>query len=49
MLQMKFSKTTPTENPVHLAFRFPDGKKLEYVFDEKDPTMVSNNDTSVYM
>ena len=41
LLQMKFSKNAPEDEAVHLAFRFPDGKKLEYVFEEKDPTMVS--------
>jgi hypothetical protein len=40
MLKLKFSGNQAKESSIHLAFRFPDGKKLNYIFDGHDTTMV---------
>lgn len=49
LLQMKFSKNGPKDGAVRLAFRFPDGKKLEHVFEEKDSTIVSSLNYSILL
>ena len=39
LLKLKFCKNE-ANSPIHLAFRFPDGKKLHPYFDLKNTTMV---------
>lgn len=37
---MKFTKCAVGESAVHLAFRLPDGRKVEHTFLEHDSTVV---------
>ena len=40
LLKLKVSRNEAKDSTVHLAFRFPDGRKLNYFFEGQDTTMV---------